>query len=67
VIAAFKVSRDRNIAYVRETKDEMRTHFAPGPVGEMDALQWYVLMAAHTERHVMQIREVMGMAGFPKK
>lgn len=67
VTAAFKASRDRNIAYVRETKDELRTHFAEGPVGAMDALQVYLLMAGHTERHVKQMREVMGMAGFPKK
>ena len=66
--AAFKASRDRNIAYVRETRDELRNHFAPLPgVGELDALQWYVMMAGHTERHVKQIKEVMGMAGFPKK
>lgn len=67
VVAAFKASRDKNIAYVRETRDELRSYFAQGPAGEIDALQVYVLMAAHTERHVKQMKEVMGMAGFPKK
>lgn len=65
--AAFKASRDSNIAYVRETRDELRSHFVAGPLGEIDGLQVYLLMAGHTERHVKQIREVMGMAGFPKK
>lgn len=67
LVEAFKKARDQNIAYVRETQDELRSHFAEGPLGEIDALQVYLLMAGHTERHVKQIREVMAMPGFPKK
>lgn len=66
--AAFKAARDKNIAYIRETQDDLRSHFAPHPAfGDLDALQWYVLMAGHTERHVLQIKELMAMPGFPKK
>lgn len=65
--AAFQKLRDRNIAYIRETKDDLRSHFAPSPAGDLDALQWYLLMAGHTERHVLQMREVMAMPDFPKK
>ncbi len=66
--AAFKASRDRNIAYIRDTQDALRFHLAPHPVfGDMDALQWYVLIAGHTERHVAQMKEVMAQPGFPKK
>ncbi|MBI5281851.1 MAG: DinB family protein [Candidatus Solibacter usitatus] len=65
---AFKAARDKNIAYVRETGDDLRGHFAPHPAfGDLDGLQWYVLIGGHTERHVNQIKEVMGEAGFPKK
>ncbi|MBI5084123.1 MAG: DinB family protein [Acidobacteria bacterium] len=65
---AFKSARDKNIAYVRETGDDLRVHFAPHPVfGDLDGLQWYVLIGGHTERHVNQIKEVMAEAGFPKK
>jgi len=68
LVAAFRSSRDRNIAYIRETQDELRTHFAPHPVfGELEVVQWYVLMAGHTERHVNQIKELMANPGFPKK
>lgn len=67
LVAAFRNARDNNIAYVRETHDELRSHFTEGPLGEIDALQVYLLMAGHTERHVKQIREVMAMPGFPKR
>lgn len=67
LVEAFKKARDKNIAYVRETQDELRSHFAEGPMGEIDTLQVYLLMAGHTERHVKQIKEVMAMPGFPKK
>jgi hypothetical protein len=68
ITAAFKTARDRNIAYVRETNDDLRSHFAAHPVfGDLDALQWYVLMAGHTERHILQIKEVMATPGFPAK
>ncbi|MBI4892066.1 MAG: DinB family protein [Acidobacteria bacterium] len=68
LIAAFKASRDRNIAYIRDTQDPLRAHVAPHPVlGNLDGLQWYLLIAGHTERHVLQMKEVKEQPGFPKK
>jgi hypothetical protein len=66
-IAEFTKRRDRNIAYVRETKDELRAHSSSDtPLGTMDAYQVLVLMAGHTLRHTAQIQEVKGSAGYPK-
>lgn len=65
--AEFRKLRDRNIAFVRETQQNLRSHFAPSPIGDLDALQWHIFMAGHTERHVAQIRELMTNPGFPKK
>ncbi len=65
--AEFRKLRDRNIAFVRETQLDLRSHFAPSPMGDLDALQWYILMAGHTERHVAQIEELKANPGFPKK
>lgn len=68
LLKAFRASRDRNLTYVRETKDDLRDHFAPNPaLGDLDGLQWYIFLAAHTERHVNQMREVMANPAFPKK
>jgi hypothetical protein len=63
----FKQSRDKNIAYVEKTDAPLREHFAKHPVmGELDALDWYLLMSAHTERHTKQILEVKADPGYPK-
>ncbi len=68
ITAAFKAARDKNLAYIRETQDDLRSHFAPNPAfGDLDALQWYVFMAGHTERHVNQIKELRANPAFPKK
>jgi hypothetical protein len=64
--AEFRKLRDRNIAFVRETQQDLRSHFAPSPLGDLDALQWYIFLAGHTERHVAQIRELMAQPGLPQ-
>jgi uncharacterized damage-inducible protein DinB len=68
LIAAFKTSRDRNIQYIDTTTDNLRGHAAPHPaMGPLDAYQWVLLLAAHSERHTAQIREVMTDSGYPGK
>jgi len=37
-----------------------------GELDEMDGYQWVLAVAAHTERHTKQIREVQGDWGFPR-
>lgn len=66
--AAFKQARFANIATVRDSQGDMRSHFAPHPIfGELDAYQWYIILAGHTDRHVDQILEIMATEGFPKQ
>lgn len=68
LVESFVAERDRNLGYVRTTQDPLRVHFTAHPsLGELDALQWYILMAAHSERHVNQMREVMANPNFPKR
>jgi len=62
----FTARRDKTIAYVKSTNDELRVHSAPGPLGPMDAYQFLLLLAAHTGRHTAQMEEVQGGAGYPK-
>lgn len=67
LVTEFKAKRDRTISWVRETQAPLRLHFAPsGDLGDLDAYQWIMLLAGHTERHVEQIREVKESPGFPK-
>lgn len=67
LLSHFKESRDRNIAYVQNTQDDLRHHVLPHPaMGPLDAYQWILLIAAHSERHTAQIEEVKSDSEFPK-
>ena len=66
-VAHFKESRDKNIAFMNTTTDEFRQHFFKHPAfGVLDAYQWFLLLASHTERHTLQILEVKADPNFPK-
>jgi hypothetical protein len=62
----FTARRDKTIAYVQSTSDELRVHVAPGPLGPMDSYQFLLLLAAHSGRHTLQIKEVQAQPGYPK-
>ncbi len=67
-LAAFKAARDRTIADFRASQAPLRDHFYKHPaLGEIDAMQWYLATAAHSERHVNQILEVKASPNYPKK
>ncbi|HLK64224.1 MAG TPA: DinB family protein [Bryobacteraceae bacterium] len=65
-IKEFTARRDKTMAYVKSTNDELRVHVAPGPAGPMDAYQFLLLLASHSVRHTLQIKEVESNASFPK-
>jgi hypothetical protein len=63
----FKIKRAGHIAYIKETKDDLRNHFAELPFGWVDSYQLLIFMSAHTQRHILQIEEVKANPNFPKK
>ena len=62
----FTARRDKTIAYVKTTQDELRIHTLAGPTGPMDGYQFLLLLSSHSARHTAQIREVQGNAGYPR-
>lgn len=63
----FKQSRAETIAFLKNTKD-LRQHAADSPLGKkLDAYEWVLFIAAHSERHTKQINEVKADPNFPKK
>lgn len=64
-LAAFKERRDRTIVFVETTDGDNLRHKIVPDFG-MDAYQIFLMMAAHTQRHVEQMEEVKAAAGFPK-
>ncbi len=67
-LSQFRPRRDRTIAYVEKTQDDLRSHVAPfpAPLESIDAYQMILFIAAHTRRHTAQIDEVKAAPGYPK-
>lgn len=63
----FKESRAKTLSFLNDTKN-LRGHAADSPLGKkLDAYQWVLFIAAHSERHTKQIEEVKADPNFPKK
>jgi uncharacterized damage-inducible protein DinB len=68
LIKQFNDVRAKEIAYLSETNDDLRSHFADHPLLKtMDGFQWLILNGAHSKRHTAQIAEVKEDANYPKK
>ena len=52
--------RQALITLLKTTDADLRHLVAPYPYGEADAYQQFIIVGAHTYRHTMQIREVLG-------
>ncbi len=67
IVAEFREARARTIDWVKETQVDLRdSFFAHVALGDMDCYQWLLLLATHTERHVLQIEEVIADERFPQ-
>jgi len=63
----FETMRAKEIAYITETKEDLRSHFEEHPaVKTLDAWQWLIFNGAHCKRHTAQILEVKADPNYPK-
>jgi uncharacterized damage-inducible protein DinB len=53
------------VRYARTTDDDLRAHVVERE--GCDAYQWLLLISAHRQRHILQIREIKADARFPKR
>jgi uncharacterized damage-inducible protein DinB len=68
LVKDFDALREKEIAYVKETREDLRNHFEEHPfLKTMDAYQWLIFNGAHSKRHTAQILEVKADANYPKK
>jgi hypothetical protein len=62
----FLESRARTEGFLNNTND-LRAHAVDSPLGKkMDAYEWVLFVAAHSDRHTKQINEVKADPNFPK-
>lgn len=64
-LAAFTAKRKEHIEYVKTTEDDLRNHYGKLPFATIDGLQIILFMSGHTERHVLQMEEVIANEAFP--
>jgi DinB superfamily len=63
----FVESRGTTEDFLKTTPD-LRAHAVDSPLGsKLDAYEWVLFIAAHSERHTKQIEEVKADPNFPKK
>ena len=63
----FTESRAQTEDFLR-THDDLRAHAIDSPIEKkLDAYEWVLFIAAHSERHTKQILEVKADPNFPKK
>jgi hypothetical protein len=67
LVKHFKEVRAKEIAFLEETTEDLRSHIADNPaLDAMDAYQWVIFNGAHSKRHTAQIEEVKTNANYPK-
>ncbi len=67
LLKSFEEARSAEIAFLKETKEDMRSRFEEHPfLKTLDAYQWLLLNGAHGKRHTAQILEVKADPNFPK-
>ena len=67
LLRSFALSRERTVAYVEKTQEDLRSHIAPfGPGRSADAYQVILFISGHSARHTAQIEEVKADPKYPK-
>lgn len=64
-LGAFRKLRATLRDYASTTTDDLRPRRLIG--GNMSVYQWFLMISSHSQRHILQIREIKAHPGFPKK
>jgi hypothetical protein len=64
-LSEFRKLRATMRDYARTTNEDLRSRKLIE--GNMDVYQWFLMISTHSQRHILQIRDVKAEAGYPKK
>jgi hypothetical protein len=62
-LGEFRKLRAEMVQYAKSTDDDLRSRILID--GNMDVYQWFLMISTHSQRHVLQIREIKADARFP--
>jgi hypothetical protein len=51
--------------FAKSSQEDLRGRQLKG--GNMDVYQWLLMISTHSQRHILQIREVKAHVSYPKK
>jgi hypothetical protein len=67
LVRLFEAARERTVRFAAVTQSDLRAHSFEHPdLGELDCYQWLLFLAAHCDRHVDQMEEVLEDLDFPR-
>lgn len=64
-LAAVRKLRNTMTAFARDTQEDLRGRQLKG--GNMDVYQWLLMISTHSQRHIMQIREIKAHGSYPRR
>jgi DinB superfamily len=64
-LASFRKLRASMIEVAKASQEDMRGRGLKG--GNMDVYQWFLMISTHSQRHILQIREIKAHASYPTK
>ena len=62
--AEFRKLRSVMRTYAKTTQDDLRSRLLLE--GNMDVYQWFLMISTHSQRHILQIREIKEHARYPR-
>ena len=63
-LGAFRTLRGEMMQVAKTSKDDLRGRKLLE--GNMSVYQWFLMISTHSQRHILQIREIKAHPGFPK-
>ena len=63
-LASFRKLRSTMRDYAQSTSEDLRSRKLLE--GNMDVYQWFLMISTHSQRHILQIREVKAHSSYPK-
>jgi DinB superfamily len=63
-LGTFRKLRTEMAGYAKTTTEDLRARKLLE--GNMDVYQWFVMISSHSQRHILQIREIKAHGSYPK-
>jgi hypothetical protein len=63
-LGEFRTLRATMLEYAKATDDDLRSRRLLE--GNMDVYQWFLMISSHSQRHILQIREIKAHPGYAK-